>query len=333
MEELLCLLVFIVPLSCTATPVRLTMSPNYLQYFKEKQFILNCEGGDGSADWKVMRNTSSGPTRSACGSSWGRRNGSSCKTSMTLLWDTGVYWCESKDGQTSEMQNLTVTAGPVILQTGVALPITEGDDLTLVCVTKKPTKNWSAFYKDGSLISIVPTGRLTIRNVAKSDEGFYNCETERDGKSPSSWIAVTATARGEVVSEGPSLESTSPETTTGGLVSGGPLLQRTSPETTTGGFVPGGPSFKGTERAFTEANATDEPTDDIAVVSANIVCLIVDTFCLILGVLVVGSLLAFGVYLGHRVYTTVHNTNRSARRLNSETVFDSQHVAVADSGV
>uniref|UniRef100_A0A669AYX2 Ig-like domain-containing protein n=1 Tax=Oreochromis niloticus TaxID=8128 RepID=A0A669AYX2_ORENI len=198
MEELLCLLVFIAPLSCAATPVRLTMSPNYLQYFKERRFTLNCEGGDGSADWNVMRNTSPGPTRSACGSSWGRRNGSSCTTSMTLPWDTGVYWCESKNGQTSEMQNLTVTAGSVILQTGVALPITEGDDLTLVCVTKKPTKNWSAFYKDGALISSVPTGRLTIRNVAKSDEGVYNCETERDGKSPSSWIAVTETTRGDL---------------------------------------------------------------------------------------------------------------------------------------
>uniref|UniRef100_A0A669DI76 Ig-like domain-containing protein n=1 Tax=Oreochromis niloticus TaxID=8128 RepID=A0A669DI76_ORENI len=204
MEELLCLLVVIVPLSCAATPVRLTMSPNYLQYFKEERFILNCEGGDGSADWNVMRNTSLGPTRST----------------MTLPWDTGVYWCESKNGQTSEMQNLTVMAGSVILQTGVALPITEGDDLTLVCVTKKPTKNWSAFYKDGALISSVPTGRLTIRNVAKSDEGVYNCETERDGKSPSSWIAVTETTRGEFVSEGPLLESTSPETTTGGFVSG-----------------------------------------------------------------------------------------------------------------
>uniref|UniRef100_A0A669EVE8 Uncharacterized protein n=1 Tax=Oreochromis niloticus TaxID=8128 RepID=A0A669EVE8_ORENI len=161
--------------------VRLTMSPNYLQYFKERRFTLNCEGRDGSADWNVMRNTSPGPTRSACGSSWGRRNGSSCTT---------------------------MTAGSVILQTGVALPITEGDDLTLVCVTKKPTKNWSAFYKDGALISSVPTGRLTIRNVAKSDEGVYNCETERDGKSPSSWIAVTETIRGEFVSEGPLLEST-----------------------------------------------------------------------------------------------------------------------------
>uniref|UniRef100_A0A669BNX4 Ig-like domain-containing protein n=1 Tax=Oreochromis niloticus TaxID=8128 RepID=A0A669BNX4_ORENI len=193
MEELLCLLVFIAPLSCAATPVRLTMSPNYLQYFKERRFTLNCEGRDGSADWNVI---------------------------MTLPWDTGVYWCESKNGQTSEMQNLTVTAGSVILQTGVALPITEGDDLTLVCVTKKPTKNWSAFYKDGALISSVPTGRLTIRNVAKSDEGVYNCETERDGKSPSSWIAVTETIRGEFVSEGPLLESTSPETTTGGFVLG-----------------------------------------------------------------------------------------------------------------
>lgn len=314
MEELLCLLVFITLLSCVATPVRMTMSRNYLQYFKEKHLILNCEGGDGSADWNVMRNTSLGPTRSGCASVWGTRNGSSCRTRVTLPWDTGLYWCESKDSRTSEMQNLTVMAGLLILQTRVALPITEGDDLTLVCVTKEPSKDWGAFYRDGSLISSVPTGRLTIRTVAKLDEGFYNWETERDGKSPSSWIAVTETARGEFVSEGP-------------------LLESTSPETTTGGFVSGGPSFNGTIRAVSEATTTGAPPDDIGVFSSNIVCLIVDTVCLILGVLVVGSLLAFGVYLGHRVYTIVHKTNRRTRRRNSDTVFDSQHFAVADSGV
>uniref|UniRef100_A0A669DGT9 Ig-like domain-containing protein n=1 Tax=Oreochromis niloticus TaxID=8128 RepID=A0A669DGT9_ORENI len=250
MEELLCLLVVIVPLSCAATPVRLTMSPNYLQYFKEKRFILNCEGGDGSADWNVMRNTNLGPTRSA----------------MTLPWDTGVYWCESKNGQTSEMQNLTVTAGSVILQTGVALPITEGDDLTLVCVTKKPTKNWSAFYKDGALISSVPTGRLTIRNVAKSDEGVYNCETERDGKSPSSWIAVTETTRGEFVSEGPLLESTSPETTTGvvllqPVVSIRPPTQRIRPPTQAPADPPAPPPTQSTRRPSAFVRRPRAPAD------------------------------------------------------------------------
>ncbi|CAK6982420.1 Fc receptor-like protein 5 [Scomber scombrus] len=103
--------------------------------------------------------------------------------------DSGVYWCESREGATSNSINITVTGGSVILQSPV-LPVMEGDDVTLHCQTK--TSNLPAdFYKDGSLIRTEPAGHMTIHHVSKSDEGLYKCHSSSHGESPSSWISVT----------------------------------------------------------------------------------------------------------------------------------------------
>ncbi|CAI5660772.1 unnamed protein product [Oreochromis niloticus] len=110
---------------------------------------------------------------------------------MTLPWDSGVYWCESREGPISNMVNLTVTGGSVILQSPV-LPVMEGDDVTLLCKTKTTPSNLpAAFYKDGSLIRKQPTGHMTIQHVSRSDEGLYKCDISGHGESPSSWITVT----------------------------------------------------------------------------------------------------------------------------------------------
>ncbi|KAI3376425.1 hypothetical protein L3Q82_016430 [Scortum barcoo] len=79
-----------------------------------------------------------------------------------VTWDSGVYWCESRDGTTSNTINITVTGGSVILQSPV-LPVMEGDDVTLHCKTKTPPSNLpAAFYKDGSLIRPESAGHMTI---------------------------------------------------------------------------------------------------------------------------------------------------------------------------
>ncbi|CAI5660067.1 unnamed protein product [Oreochromis niloticus] len=105
--------------------------------------------------------------------------------------DSGVYWCESREGPISNMVNLTVTGGSVILQSPV-LPVMEGDDVTLLCKTKTTPSNLpAAFYKDGSLIRKQPTGHMTIQHVSRSDEGLYKCDISAHGESPSSWITVT----------------------------------------------------------------------------------------------------------------------------------------------
>ncbi|KAL4008547.1 hypothetical protein ACER0C_002399 [Sarotherodon galilaeus] len=145
---------------------------------------------DSSAGWTLRRNTSK-QQRTQCGDGWGKPAGSSCNIRYTYPSDSGVYWCESRDGTVSNMVHLTVTGGSVILQSPV-LPVMEGDDVTLLCKTKTTPSNLpAAFYKDGSLIRKQPTGHMTIQHVSRSDEGLYKCDISGHGESPSSWITVT----------------------------------------------------------------------------------------------------------------------------------------------
>ncbi|XP_044040287.1 low affinity immunoglobulin gamma Fc region receptor II-like isoform X2 [Siniperca chuatsi] len=192
MEEtsLLWLLFLTSLLSCTTNQASLTVSPSSSQLFEEESVSLSCEEDDSSAGWTLRRN-STRETRTQCGAGWGRSAGSSCKISHIDRLDSGVYWCESREGATSNTINITVTGGPVILQSPV-LPVMEGHDVTLHCKTETPPSDLTAaFYKDGSLISTEPTGHMTIRHVSKSDEGLYKCHISRHGESPPSWISVT----------------------------------------------------------------------------------------------------------------------------------------------
>ncbi|XP_026005829.1 Fc receptor-like B, partial [Astatotilapia calliptera] len=180
-------LVLISLLSCTTNQARLTVSPSSSQFFKGDFVSLSCEEDDSSAGWTLRRNTSK-PNITQCGDGWGRLNGSSCDIGYMYPLDSGVYWCESREGPISNMVNLTVTGGSVILQSPV-LPVMEGDDVTLLCKTKTPPSNLpAAFYKDGSLIRKQPTGHMTIQHVSRSDEGLYKCDISGHGESPSSWI-------------------------------------------------------------------------------------------------------------------------------------------------
>uniref|UniRef100_I3JRS0 Ig-like domain-containing protein n=1 Tax=Oreochromis niloticus TaxID=8128 RepID=I3JRS0_ORENI len=191
--SVLCLLFLISLLSCTTNQARLTVSPSSSQFFKLDFVSLSCEEDDSSAGWTLRRNTTEGQ-RTPCGDGWGKPAGSkksSCNISYMYPLDSGVYWCESREGPISNMVNLTVTGGSVILQSPV-LPVMEGDDVTLLCKTKTTPSNLpAAFYKDGSLIRKQPTGHMTIQHVSRSDEGLYKCDISGHGESPSSWITVT----------------------------------------------------------------------------------------------------------------------------------------------
>ncbi|CAI5660098.1 unnamed protein product [Oreochromis niloticus] len=190
--SVLCLLFLISLLSCTTNQARLTVSPSSSQFFEYDFLSLSCEEDDSSAGWTLRRNTST-ETRAEC-EEWGTPTSlahPSCIITYTILLDSGVYWCESREGPISNMVNLTVTGGSVILQSPV-LPVMEGDDVTLLCKTKTTPSNLpAAFYKDGSLIRKQPTGHMTIQHVSRSDEGLYKCDISGHGESPSSWITVT----------------------------------------------------------------------------------------------------------------------------------------------
>ncbi|CAI5659995.1 unnamed protein product [Oreochromis niloticus] len=189
--SVLCLLFLISLLSCSTNQARLTVSPSSSQFFEGHFVSLSCEEDDSSAGWTLRRNTSK-QQRTQCGTDgFGKPAGSSCNISFIDTLDSGVYWCESREGPISNMVNLTVTGGSVILQSPV-LPVMEGDDVTLLCKNKTTPSNLpAAFYKDGIFIRKQPTGHMTIQHVSRSDEGLYKCDISGHGESPSSWITVT----------------------------------------------------------------------------------------------------------------------------------------------
>ncbi|XP_071315368.1 low affinity immunoglobulin gamma Fc region receptor II-like [Trachinotus anak] len=188
--SLLWLLLVTSLLCCTANQARLTVSPSSSQFLKRDSVSLSCEEDDSSAGWTLRRNTTR-DTRTQCGADWGKLTGSSCNISHIVPLDSGVYWCESREGATSSSISISVSGGPVILQSPV-LPVMEGHDVTLHCKTKTTPSNLpAAFYKDGSLIRTEPAGHMTIHHVSRSDEGLYRCNIRGHGESPPSWISVT----------------------------------------------------------------------------------------------------------------------------------------------
>uniref|UniRef100_A0A3Q3WCD1 Ig-like domain-containing protein n=1 Tax=Mola mola TaxID=94237 RepID=A0A3Q3WCD1_MOLML len=166
-----------------------TVSPGSSQMFEGQSVSLSCEGDNGAAGWTLTRNTSS-DSRTLCGLKWGQSDGSSCTISSIDPLDSGVYWCESGEAAVSSSVNIHVTGGRVILQSPV-LPVMEGHQVTLRCLTRSSASNLTAaFYRNGSLVATEPSGHLTISQVARADEGLYKCLMSGVGESPSSWISV-----------------------------------------------------------------------------------------------------------------------------------------------
>ncbi|XP_029932709.1 sialoadhesin-like [Myripristis murdjan] len=178
--------VLTVSLCCRPNKASLTLRPSRAQLFYGKSLHLSCE--EDSAGWTVKRNTTT-ETMTKCGDSWGTQTASSCVISLTLLKDSGVYWCESREGATSNTVNVTITGGDVILQSPV-LPVMEGAAVTLNCTTRTPSNLPADFYKDGSFIRTESTGQMTIHPVSKSDEGLYHCNISGKGQSPPSRLTV-----------------------------------------------------------------------------------------------------------------------------------------------
>ncbi|MEQ2301637.1 hypothetical protein AMECASPLE_038147 [Ameca splendens] len=121
----------------------------------------------------------------------------SCTIHLTFERHSGEYWCENDEGERSRAVNISVTAGPVILNIS-AQPVKEGSDVTLRCINKNTEKTHiSDFYKNGSHLGIYYKTGLTLSKVSKSDEGLYKCSISGAGESPESWLAVFKTKEGE----------------------------------------------------------------------------------------------------------------------------------------
>ncbi|XP_041841974.1 uncharacterized protein LOC121640328 [Melanotaenia boesemani] len=155
--------------SAATTSVQMNVAPNQSQFFQYDRVTLTCVGTSGG--WIVKRNTAL-RTAQKCKKGWATPRESSCTIDNAYPEDTGVYWCESPEGESNTI-NITVTAHGVIIKSPV-LPVIEGDDVPLHCFYKEEgdenaTSNFSAnFYKDGAFIGREETGKMTLRAVSKS---------------------------------------------------------------------------------------------------------------------------------------------------------------------
>ncbi|XP_047443396.1 low affinity immunoglobulin gamma Fc region receptor II-like isoform X2 [Mugil cephalus] len=131
---------------------------------------------------------------------WRSSTGNLIIKTVSML-DQGFYKCHISGVGESTQSWLSIGAGSVILESP-ALPVMEGEDVTLSCRTKESSSNIQAdYYKDGVLKWRSSTGNVIIRNVFMSDQGFYKCHISGVGESPQSWLSVRVSGFSTVVTE------------------------------------------------------------------------------------------------------------------------------------
>uniref|UniRef100_UPI0037E82D45 low affinity immunoglobulin gamma Fc region receptor III-A-like n=1 Tax=Semicossyphus pulcher TaxID=241346 RepID=UPI0037E82D45 len=161
------------------------IEPPRLQFFEYESIFLSCSGFRGPTEWRVIKRIHSNTTP------WENSTGSMTFKPAYISY-SGEYWCENGEGERSNTLNIIVTAGVVILESP-ALPVMEGQSISLRCRKKAPPYLLTAdFYKDGLLKDTGYKGKMTIHNVSKSNEGLYKCKIIGAGESPESWLAVRA---------------------------------------------------------------------------------------------------------------------------------------------
>ncbi|XP_019961750.2 low affinity immunoglobulin gamma Fc region receptor II-like [Paralichthys olivaceus] len=169
--------------SLDSSDARVSVSPDKSQFFKYDSFSVSCEHDED--EWTVMKRTDDGevcPCPSPC-----------FITAAFPATDSGVYWCQ-RDVRSSRVNvTITVTAGPVILESPV-LPVTEGEDVTLSCRSSAVTSE-ARFYKDDVHVTSSCTRNFSIRHVSASHQGQYKCSVS-GSESASSWLTVTAPPAG-----------------------------------------------------------------------------------------------------------------------------------------
>ncbi|XP_028254799.1 sialoadhesin-like isoform X2 [Parambassis ranga] len=168
MKTMLLLLLLGSCLTSASSRASVTVSPSRTQYFEYEKFSVSCQGFS-TGTWRVWRYSTRGVDMSSCGLRWGTQTSSTCDMKTIKLSDSGVYWCESTHGETSNTINITVTDAAVLLQ-GPGLPVAEGANVTLSCRTKEASSLLTDFYRTDTPIGAEQTGHMTIHNVSKADE-------------------------------------------------------------------------------------------------------------------------------------------------------------------
>ncbi|XP_055369830.1 low affinity immunoglobulin gamma Fc region receptor III-A-like isoform X7 [Betta splendens] len=121
--------------------------------------------------------------------------GSSCTITNVYADDSGEYWCNDGGGGRSNSVIITVTDGSVMLEVP-ALPVMEGDAVTLRCRNRTASSPLAHFYKDGVFISSSSTGNVTIHRVSSLHEGLYGCSISGAAASAQSRLVVVSRQRG-----------------------------------------------------------------------------------------------------------------------------------------
>ncbi|CAI5661011.1 unnamed protein product [Oreochromis niloticus] len=166
--------------------VFLRVVPNRSQFFEYEPVTFYCEGVSHYDIVHKLR----GKIKSCSYANEKTATGSSCSIKNLYTDESGEFICETGGGEKSNIINITVTAGSVILESP-AVPVMEGEAVTLSCRNKTTSSNFTAeFYKDGQHIRNRSTGNMTIGRVSKSDEGLYKCSISGAGESPVSWLNV-----------------------------------------------------------------------------------------------------------------------------------------------
>ncbi|KAL7880609.1 hypothetical protein SRHO_G00028630 [Serrasalmus rhombeus] len=184
-----------------SSPVSLTVSPSRAQHFITDSLSLSCEGQSDSTGWRVRRYTHSEKV-SDCSSGWGSVTGSTCNISSLSTSHTGVYWCESESGESSNSINIKVHSAipPVSL---VVNPnrtqhfIT--DSVSLSCEGQSDSTGWRVRrYTHSEKVSDCSSGwgsltgsTCNISSLSTSHTGVYWCESESGESSNPVNITVT----------------------------------------------------------------------------------------------------------------------------------------------
>ncbi|XP_029028796.1 high affinity immunoglobulin gamma Fc receptor I-like isoform X2 [Betta splendens] len=169
----------------------LRVHPDRAQFFRYDNVTLSCQDARApdSSGWTVRRETVEGGVR-RCSSGWGvTSSGSTCVIRTTYPTDSGLYWCESEDGERSNGVNITITDRAVILESP-GLPVPEASAVSLRCrADSNSTGHVFSFYRDGRHIGSSSTAALSIGSAARSHQGLYTCSV-RGAASAGSWLHV-----------------------------------------------------------------------------------------------------------------------------------------------